>query len=283
MAIMMKFSYCRILMFVSTIILSMPLFAQEMINAVPDKNNQKVIKRYNRYQHPASYAGSSSGFTAVFGVKKNSIMSTEDIEVNVVKRWVQDAAIDDNEHRLYFVEISNKTDQPLYIDKSHCYRIYHDGSKFCYYDPNRDDTCTAQRIIAIPPHSKKNLSDYSTVLIKNGEIPELKIIDYPEDFNWDARVAGIYMGYLHEGEVRTYSEDNSPYYRSFLITYSKDEEFSTYSLLSINFYMRQLIGVFYPELYQSDHFFERLGGDQYTITNCEYGYGGVDRYRKTEH
>ena len=41
-------------------------------------------------------------------------------------------------------------------------------------------------------------------------------------------------------------------------------------------------GGFYPELYQKDRFFERLGGDQYTITNCEYGYGGIDRYRKVD-
>lgn len=279
-----KRPYYRILLSVMAIILSMPMYAQELIDAVPDKNNQKVIKRYNRYRHrPHFISDLPVGFTAVFGVRTNSVMSTEDIEVNVVKRWVQDAAIDDNEHRLYFVEITNKTDQPLYIDKSHCYRIYNDGSKYCYYDPNRDDTCTAQRVITIPPHSKKNLSDYNAVLIKNGNIPELKIIDYPEDFNWDARAAGVYEGFIQTYEVRTFAEDKSPYYRSFLITYSKDEDFSTYSLLPIHFYMRQLIGGFYPELYQSDHFFERLGGDQYTITNCEYGYGGVNRLRKTEY
>ena len=276
----MRKSYYRILMFIMTIILSMSLYAQEMINAVPDQNNQKVIRRYNRYRHRPWYSTSPAfGYTAVFGVKSNSIMSTEDIEVNVVKRWVQDAAIDDNEHRLYFVEITNKTDQPLYIDKSHCFRIYHDGSRFCYFDPNRDDTCTAQRIITIPPHSKKNLSDYSTVLIKKDKVSELKIIDFPEEFNWDAMKAGVCEGFLSEYEVRTFSEDHSPYYRSLLISYSKDKDFSTYSILPINFYIRQLIGNFLPELYQSDHFFEKLGADQYTITNCEFGYGGVNRYR----
>ena len=279
-----KSLYYRILMSVMAIILSMPIYAQELIDAVPDKNNQKVIKRYNRYQHRARFISDQPiGFTAIFGVRTNSIMSTEDIEVNVVKRWVQDAALDDNELRLYFVEITNKTDRPLYIDKSRCYRFYNDGSKYCYYDPNRDDTCTAQRVIAIPPHSKKNLSDYNAVMMKSGNISELKIIDYPEDFNWDAKAAGIYEGFIQTYDVRTFPEDKSPYYRSFLITYSKDEDFTTYSLLPINFYMRQLIGGFYPELYQSEHFFERLGGDQYTITNCEYGYGGVNRLRKTDY
>lgn len=259
--------------------------AQQLLDARPDKNNQKVIKRYNYYSHRGaspSSTGRAIGYTAVFGVKRNSIMSTEDVEVNVVKRWVQDAAVDDMENRLYFVEIKNKTNKPLYIDKSHCYRIYHDGRKYCYYDPERDDTSLVQRVIVIPPHSKKNLSDYRAILTKKGPFPELKIIDYPEDFHWDAKVAGICEGFLSDYEVRSFTEDNSPYYRSFEITYSKDADFSTYSLLTINFYMRQLIGCFYPELYRENDIFDRLGANQYTITNCEYGYGGVNRFRRTE-
>jgi hypothetical protein len=46
--------------------------------------------------------------------------------------------------------------------------------------------------------------------------------------------------------------------------------------------MRQLIGCFYPELYRDNDIFDRFGGDQYTITNCEYGYGGVNRFRRYE-
>ena len=259
--------------------------AQQLLDATPDKNNQKVIKRYNYYSHRGaspSSTGRAIGYTAVFGVKRNSIMSTEDVEVNVVKRWVQDAAVDDMENRLYFVEIKNKTNKPLYIDKSHCYRIYHDGRKYCYYDPERDDTSLVQRVIVIPPHSKKNLSDYRAILTKKGPFPELKIIDYPEDFHWDAKVAGICEGFLSDYEVRSFTEDKSPYYRSFVIAYSKDEDFSTYSLLTMNFYMRQLIGCFYPELYRDNDIFDRLGANQYTITNCEYGYGGVNRFRRTE-
>ena len=225
-------------------------------------------------------SGRAIGYTAVFGVKENSIMSTDDAEVNVVKRWVQDAAVDDMENRMYFVEIKNKSDQTLYIDKSHCYRVYHNGKKYCYFNPERDDTTQIHRIIAIPPHGKKNLSDYRATLIKKKKYSELKIIDYPEDFHWDARVAGVCEGYLGDYEVRLFTEDKSPYYRTFVIAYSKDEDFSTYSLLTINFYMRQLIGCYYPELYRDNDIFDRLGGNQYTITNCEYGYGGVNRFRR---
>ena len=281
---MMKTACFRILLFLMAAALSVPSCAQQMIEAKPDKNNQKVIKRYNYYSHrgaPPSSSGRAIGYTAVFGVKQNSIMSTEDVEVNVVKRWVQDAAIDDMENRLYFVEIKNKSDKPLYIDKSHCYRIYHDGSRYCYYDPERVDTSLVQRVIVIPPHSKKNLSDYRAILTKKGSFPELKIIDYPEDFHWDAKVAGVCEGFLSDYEVRSFTEDNSPYYRSFVITYSKDEDFSTFHSLTFHFYIRQLIGCFYPELYRENDIFDRLGANQYTITNCEYGYGGVNRFRRS--
>ena len=149
--------------------LSSALYAQTMVFAAPDKNNQKVVKRYNCYSHKWGYphmSGRAIGYTAVFGVRTNSIMSTDDVEVNVVKRWVQDAAINDMENRMYFVEIKNKSDKTIYIDKSHCYRVYHSGKKYCYYDPERDDTSHINRVIAIPPHSKKNLSDYRAILTK---------------------------------------------------------------------------------------------------------------------
>lgn len=271
----------RSLLFAMVMAMAAPSCAQELVEAVPDKNNQKVIKRYNSYQHPhMPSSGRPLGYTAVFGVKKNSVMSTADVEVNVVKRWVQDTAVNDMENRLYFIEIRNKTDKTIYIDKGNCYRIYHDSTRYCYFDPERDDTISNRRIIAIPPHAKRNLSDYHAVLNKKGPYPELKIIDYPEEFNWDAKTAGVHEGLLREFEVRLYSEDHSPYYRSFLITYSKDADFSTYSHLTIHFYMRQLIGAYFPELYRDKDIFDRFGGDEYTITNCAYGYGGVNRFRR---
>ena len=268
---------------VVAMILSMPSYSQELIEVTPDKYNQKVIKRYNRYYHRQNYgAGGAEGYTAVFGVRTNSVMSTGDVEVNVVKRWVRDALINDMDNRLYFVVIKNKTDKPIYIDKSKCYRTDNDGNKYCYFTPNGDSTNMAQRIIVIPPHSKKNLSEYNAVVVNNGKYPELKIIDYPEDFNWDSKSAGICEGFLQPAEVRSFTEDKSPYYKTYQIAYSKDENISAYSLLTVNFYMRQLIGCFIPELYMEDDIFDRLGGDEYTITNCEYGYGGVNRLRRRE-
>ena len=281
MVMTMRMSCIRILMLFMAMAVAMPSSAKKLVFLAPDKDNQKVIKRYNRYKHRhRSSPHRSVGYTAVFGVRTNSVMSTDEVEVNVVKRWVQDVAVNDQDNRLFFVEIKNKSDDTIYIDKGYCFRIYNNGKRHRYYDPDIEED-EAKRFIAIPPHAKRNLSDYKAKLVNRGKYKELIIIDYPEEFDWNAKSAGVYKGYLHVDEVRSFSEENSPYYRSFLIPYSKDKGFSEYSYMIINFYMRQLIGSFYPEVYQgyfrSD--FDRIGGDKYTITSCEW-VGEHDPYKR---
>lgn len=263
----------KILLLITVMIMAVPSDAKKLVLLAPDNNNQKVIKRYNRYKHRyrmSSY--NSRGFTAVFGVRTNSVMSTDDVEVNVVKKWIQDAAVNDRENRLYFVEIKNKSDDTIYIDKSYCFKIYNNGRRYRYFDPNNQLADTTRRFITIPPHSKRNLSDYKAELINRGKYQEMKITDYPEEFDWDAKSAGVSKGYMHVNEVLSYTEENSPYYRSFVIPYSKDKGFSEYSYMIVNFYMRQLIGSYLPEVYQGVFYsdFSLCGGDKYTITNAEW-------------
>ena len=100
-------------------------------------------------------------------------------------------------------------------------------------------------MIAIPPHAKRNLTDYRWVKRQKGNYAE--IVEYPEEFLWNLDAAGLYEGYVYYDEVKTFSEDNSPFYRSFLIAYSKQADFATYSLASIHFYIREIIGWHYPE------------------------------------
>jgi len=268
----MKQSGIKILVLIMAMAVSAPLYAKKLVYVGPDNKNPKVIKRYNRYNHGYDIMPDESiGYTAVFGVRTNSVMSTDDVEVNVVKKWVRDAVINDRNNRFYFVEIKNKCDDTIYIDKGYCFRIYNNGSRHRYFDLNKKHADPTQRIIAIPPHSKRNLSDYKVELIDKGKYKEMKVIDYPEEFNWDPKSAGVYKGRLRQNEVITFSEDSAPYYRSFLISYSKDENFSEYSYLTINCYMRQLIGCFLPEHFlESSNAFVRYGDDQYNIMNSEW-------------
>ena len=250
---------------------------RKMIETAPDKNNQKVIKKYNRFNYRSftnySYSGilpsTKCPYTAIFGVDTNSTMSNDDIEVNFIKKWVPNPLYSDEEDRVYFVEIENKTDNPIYIDKGYCYKVLNDGSQKFYYDlKQQTDSSKTERYIAIPPHSKRNLSDYRWAMSKNGNYPE--ILEYPEDFDWSAAEAGISKDFLVGGDEVRYTENSSPYHMSFVINYSKEEDFSTYSMVKINFYIRQLIGTYYPELVKINSAdFRMRDVDEYTITSCD--------------
>ena len=250
-----------------------------MIETAPDKNNQKVIKRYNRYYlnstRRMAWVGKAPSewcYTAIFGVNTNSTMSTNDIEVNFLKKWVPNPLYSDGEYRVYFVEIKNKTDKPIYIDKGYCLKVLNDGSKKFYYDRQQQtDSSKTERYITIPPRSKRNLSDFRWAMSKSGNYPE--ILEYPEDFQWNAAEAGVTKNFLNKGEEIRYTEDNSPYHMSFIINYSKEEDFSTYSMVKIDFYIRQIIGMYYPELVRNIFGdYRMLDSDEHAITSCEVIY-----------
>ena len=237
---------------------STTLVAQQMVYVGPDKNNQKVIRRYNRCHYrltPAqvllSHSGKSKDFTAIFGVKTNSLMSNDDVEINFLKKWVDDPIYNDKENRVYFVEIKNKTSDTIFIDRSRCFRMDSDGSRYCYYDSlKRQDANSTKKMLAIPPHGKRNLTDYRWVKHKEGNYVE--IVESPEEFLWNLNAAGMYEGYVCYDDVKTFTEENSPYYRTFLIAYSKEPDFATYSLATINFYIREIIGWRYSEVIRDD-------------------------------
>ena len=249
--------------------------SQQMVYVGPDKKNQKVIDRYNRCHFRVTlgqtlYRRKSKDFTAIFGVKNNSLMSNDDIEINFLKEWVQNPVYNDKEDRVYFVQIKNKTSDTIYIDRSRCFRMDSDGSRYCYYDSIKcRDSLSTQRMIAIPPHAKCNLTDYRWVKRQGSSYAE--ILEYPEEFLWNLDAAGMYEGFVCYEEVKTFTENNSPYYRSFLITYSKQADFATYSLATINCYIREIIGWRYSESIKENVRIvaeSRLTGeDKYCITS----------------
>lgn len=248
--------------------------AKQLVYVGPSENNQKVINRYNTSHfrddmlpYDINVKGAKD-FTAIFGVRSNSVMSNDDIEIDILKKWVASPVYDDKEDRVYFVQIKNKSDQTIYIDRSCCYRIDSDGSRLCYYDPNDSSGSLAvERMIAIPPHGQGNLTDFIWKFNEKGNYAE--ILEYPEEFLWNVNAAGITEGYLGYGQTKRFTEENSPYYRSLLIAYSKQEDFSTYSLATINFYIREMAGLYFPETYSFRNIWElRLtGNNDYSITS----------------
>lgn len=112
-----------------------------------------------------------------------------------------------------------------------------------------------QRVIAIPPHSKRSLCDNKRVKINGSWFRE---IEPREEFTiyetrsdgarkyggWEINATqfGLKKGDVKLGQVLTYEENNSPYQRTYTLTYSTTENFSTYSTINFTLYLRHVIG-----------------------------------------
>ena len=114
---------------------------QGMIKKPADANNAKIIEQHNII-HP-NFNGKSPSTKAAtigtvkYGIKSSSMMSNEDVEIEFVRDINEDGYF---ESLCYFINIKNKTDRVLYIDKGNCFRVYNDGYSYCYFDASKQTT-----------------------------------------------------------------------------------------------------------------------------------------------
>lgn len=275
------------------------------INKKPDSSNSQIIASYNRIYQPTSKVKSNNkpakAGLLIIGVKEKSIMSNEDIEMNIVRKVLESPEVGGFKYQGYHIILKNKTDKVLYIDKGNCFRIYADGNTFCYYDNSEQTTVNdgaghgaslglgslanvlgigggvgqlangisvgggsshsvsttylQQRLIAIPPHGSKTLSEDRYVKTKRGSIirdAEYKSVESSEVI-WIPRglfstdipsiTWGLPRGIVNNGQVKTFGEDELPWKQEYYITYSTEEDFSTYSTLSVELFIHEIIGV----------------------------------------
>lgn len=106
-------------------------------------------------------------------------------------------------------------------------------------------TYTNQRFLAIPPHSKKNLTELKQVQIKK---KEYKTISKPESYFF---YLNSLRGILKKNGYISYTEDESPYTIKYIITYSTTQDFSEYSSLYAKLYARYVCGGMYETMYNT--------------------------------
>lgn len=110
-------------------------------------------------------------------------------------------------------------------------------------------TYSSQRIKAIPPHSKINLTDYKrSEAVKRGNFlfsyDDYEILERPESFNsFIKNFTKRNSNFIDFGEIIHYKEENTPYSREYIVTYSPSESFETYSTLDFKLYIRESIGI----------------------------------------
>lgn len=103
-------------------------------------------------------------------------------------------------------------------------------------------TYTNQRFLAIPPNSKKDLTEYKQVKVKKYKYETISDLEEYAFYKNDLR------GRLKKDNYLSYSEEESPYTAQYIITYSTTQSFLEYSSLYAKLYARYIYGGYYPIL-----------------------------------
>ena len=101
-----------------------------------------------------------------------------------------------------------------------------------------------ERFLTIPPQGVSYVSVYKAAEIKGGLLSSTKYepLTLGEWFNYGIPYSIFKRGLVKKGEVYTYNENNSPYKRDYIITYSDDSNFSSYSKVKFTVFLHQIIG-----------------------------------------
>ena len=116
-----------------------------LINKTADARNIEILALYNKQYFPTQELKNSSKKTKalilIFGLKPSSIMSNEDIELSFVRKVTNIGMY--YEHVIYNLNILNKTNQTIYIDKGNSFKIWNNGLSNCYYDPSEQTSVSS--------------------------------------------------------------------------------------------------------------------------------------------
>lgn len=281
---------------------------QGFIEKPADARNPQLISLYNRKYEPTSKIGYSKKeakrILVFIGVKSTSLLSNEEVEIEIISKKMNSPYAFD--YWCQALNIVNKTNRTIYIDKGNCFRVSSDTQLYCYYDNSEQTTVSLgkssgvsiglgsvagalgiggvagqiasgisvgressssvsttysqQRVIAIPAKSSRYLTNDKWVLVNN-KSEKYELIESMERFNFKhvkSANIGIKKGDIHIGEILTFAENDLPWNRRYVITYSTDENFTTYSSLYAEMYIQEIIGV--PSLMSPMNYRPSLGG-----------------------
>ncbi len=248
---------------------------QDTINysVIPAIDNEEQKAKYNVFPklNIKTSAKKSKEFFPIMAFTEESIISTNEITIVISPDAVEFYEGGWKVKIGYLIGIVNKTDNPIYIDRANSYRIFNDKTSKFYWDNkqfmvshgngmnanvkvfpgvNIGSSSTSSytenheidRFIIIPPHSYANLSDYKYIRLSEtrAEFKLLSDIEY-----WGFSLFSSLP--INVGEVKSYSEDDTPYTNKYNIAYSTDPEFKRIYNLQFELYAKWLVGAKLPK------------------------------------
>jgi len=234
-----------------------------------DEENDRILKRFSEGEM-MPYKIKPESYVVVSGIQRwelteNSVISNEQVKVSF-------ESSDQSNHRSYNLVLSNKTNQTIYIDLGNSFSVDKSGTR-CYYDPTKTTTVSNNSgsgaslnlggvasalgiggvvgtLASAVTVGKQNQTGTTTTYTQNRfrVVPPMAR-GYISQWIYDGehnieKGEELYTGpRVNKNGVRQYNINNTPLKREYIITYSTDPEFKTYSQLVFTIYVSQAIGM----------------------------------------
>ena len=244
-----------------------------IIAAIPAEDNESTKKQYEvlpRFNTKTSNKNSKK-FFPIMAFTDSSVISTKELTIVIDPTAVEYYDGGWKVKMGYSIQIVNKTDYPIYIDRANSFRRFNDLTTQSYFD-NKQTTVShgnnsgggiglgvgpigvgigggsgstysenygVDRILVIGPRSKANLVDYKYVRLseKKAKFKTIADIEY-----WGFNLNKKNVGQVKEGEIIEYSEADTPYSNKYYLTYSTDSEFRYCNKLEFELYAKYIVG-----------------------------------------
>ena len=255
---------------------SLPTYKGEIKRAVSD-DNAGIVASYNSIK--GGCVGKSAGTrttaraVAIMGVSSGSVLSNEDVEVEIVP--YKRLGMRSMQYRIF---LFNKSDVVLHIDLENTFRIFNDGTSRPYFSSQKvSRTKKSERRVSVDRKyssaGKKGIAERGAsigygVSVRNSDVvslsrpvsarrlavpPRGRVSLPPAVFVSDDGVENRYDYFnirldkndypLRVWESMTFDEAASPVKNRFIIRYSSDDKFKHYSTVEFSLYLRELIGL----------------------------------------
>lgn len=245
---------------------------QGLSKAAPSEDNEEIKAKYDvvpRLNMKTSNK-KAKNFFPIMAFTDSSVISTKELTIVIDPTAVEFYDGGWKVKMGYSIQITNKTDHPIYIDRANSFRTFNDYTTQSYFNGQQttvshgntqgggigigiggigiglgssssstySENHGVDRFLVLGPKSKANLVDYKYIRLSENKA-KFKCISDIEYWGFNLR-KDTYP--LTEGQVLAFTEADTPYSNKYYITYSNDPEFKNAQTIDFELYAKYIVG-----------------------------------------